>query len=373
MRAFFFWLICLILLIQPVSVAGADGEALEVAARAGVLVDRASGRVLFAKNPDELVPIASTTKIMTAMLALERSKPDEIVTASDNASGVPGTSIYLSAGEKLTMRQMLLGLMLRSGNDAAVAIAEHIAGSEDEFVKLMNARARALGADAYFCNPHGLDQDGNGASALGLARIACEALENPDFRALVTTKSATLPWAGSQYTRSLVNKNRLLKTYVGATGVKTGFTDRAGRCLVFSAQRESMELVGAVLNCGTWFETGETLLSWGFENFHPVKLLTAGEIASEIPVTGGMRAYAIAVTREDFIVPVADTERCELRINLPGTLSAPVAAGQTIGTASAMIDGKSVASINLYAADRVEKRDYLAMLKRLLRFWRLWP
>jgi len=271
------------------------------------------------------------------------------------------------------MRQMLLGLMLRSGNDAAVAVAEHVAGSVEEFVNLMNARAKALGATAHFTNPHGLDQDGNGASALGLAKIACEALENPDFRALVRTKTATLPWAGSQYLRSLSNKNRLLKTYPGATGVKTGFTDRAGRCLVFSARQDGMELVGVVLGCGTWFESGETLLNWGFEHFHPVQLLAAGEIASEIPVAGGVRAYACAAAREDFKVPIADTERCELQLELPEELSAPVAAGQVVGKAHAMVDGKSVASIQLYATDAVEKRDYLAMLRRLLRFWRLWP
>ena len=373
LRVFFLWLIVLVLVLEPMALAAADGEALQIPARASVLVDRASRRVLFAQNADELLPIASTTKIMTAMLALERTKPDDPVTASANASGVPGTSIYLSVGETLTMRQMLLGLMLRSGNDAAVAIAEHVSGSVAAFAILMNARAKVLGATAYFTNPHGLDQGGNGASALGLARIACEALSIPEFRTLVSTKTATLPWAGSQYLRSLSNKNRLLKTYPGATGIKTSFTDRAGRCLVFSAEQNGMELVGVVLNCGTWFESGETLLNWGFEHFRQVQLLAAGEIASEIPVTGGARGYACAAARDDFKTPVADTERCELRLNLPESLAAPVAAGQAIGTANAVVDGITVASIRLYATDAVEKRDYLSMLRRLMRFWRLWP
>jgi len=373
MRVFFFWLLVLILVMQPAAMAAADGGPLEVIARASVLMDCASGRVMYAENADELLPVASTTKIMTALLALERSKPDEPVTASQNASGVPGTSIYLSVGETLSMRQMLLGLMLRSGNDAAVAIAEHVSGSVDEFVQQMNRRAEALGATARFTNPHGLDQGGNGASALGMARIAREALKNPDFRALVGTQQATLPWAGSPYQRSLKNKNKLLKTYQGATGVKTGFTDRAGRCLVFSAQRDNMELVGVVLGCGNWFETGETLLDWGFERFHPVQLLAAGEIASEIPVTGGVRGYACAAARDDFVVPVMDAERCELKLDLPSSLAAPVAAGQQIGTAHAMVDGKPVASAPLYATDMVEKRDYLAMLRKFLQFWRLWP
>lgn len=373
MRVFFFWLMALVFFVEPAAMASADGELPEVVARASVLVDRASGRVLYAQNADELLPIASTTKIMTAMLALERSNPEDPVTASANASGVPGTSIYLSIGETLTMHQMLLGLMLRSGNDAAVAIAEHVAGSVDEFVGLMNARAKAMGATARFTNPHGLDQDGNGASALGLARIACEALENPAFRELVSTKTATLPWPGNTYMRSLANKNKLLKTYPGATGVKTGFTSRAGRCLVFSAQQNGMELVGVLLSCGAWFETGETLLNWGFNHFHRVKLLAAGEIAAEVPVINGVRAYACAAAKADFWVPVAETERCELKLELPKSLDAPVAAGQAIGRAHAVVDGRSVASIQLCATEAVEKRDYLSMLRRLLRFWRLWP
>ncbi len=373
MRGFFFWLICLVFLVQSVALASADGLAPEIAARASVLLDRASGRILYAQNADELLPIASTTKIMTAMLALERSKPDEIVTASKNASGVSGTSIYLAEGEQLTMHQMLLGLMLRSGNDAAVAIAEHVAGDVEEFVSLMNARAKAIGATARFANPNGLDLDDNGASALGLAKIACQALDNPDFRKLVSTLSATIPWAGNVYLRSLSNKNRLLKTYEGATGVKTGFTSRAGRCLVFSAQRGGMELVGVVLNCGAWFDAAESMLDWGFENFHPVRLLAAGEIASEIPVAGGVLSYVRAVTRENFDVPVANAERCELKLDTPERLEAPVAAGQVLGFANAVADGKVVASAPLYAAEAVEKRDYASILKRLLRFWRLWP
>jgi len=372
MRAFFLLILCIAFCVPQV-MAAADGEALDVSARAAVLMDAHSGRVLYALNENELLPIASTTKVMTALLALENSKPDDAVTASKNASGVPGTSIYLSTGETLTMRQMLLGLMLRSGNDAAVAIAEHVAGSVDAFARLMNERAEALGATAYFTNPHGLDQGGNGASALGLTRIAREALKNPEFRALVSTTKATLPWAGSPYQRSLSNKNKLLTTYEGATGVKTGFTDKAGRCLVFSAERGGMEMVGVVLNCGLWFDTAAALMDWGFENFRPVQLLAAGEIAAEIPVSGGVRKYACAAARENLVVPVSVTERCELVLDIPEKLDAPVAAGQYLGAANAVVNGTTVASVSLYATEDVEKRNYLAMLRRLLQYWRLWP
>ena len=161
--------------------ARAEGE-LNVSARAAVLIDGATGRALYALNADKRYPMASTTKIMTALLALERCDLSETVTASANASGVPGTSIYLGEGEQLSMKDMLLGLMLRSGNDAAVAIAEHVSGSVEAFARLMNARAAALGADANFVTPNGLDAPGHGATARAMALIAREALKNEDFR-----------------------------------------------------------------------------------------------------------------------------------------------------------------------------------------------
>ena len=157
-------------------------EAFTVAAKGAVLIDADSGRVLYGQNENERLPMASTTKVMTTLLALENSDLDEKVTAGENAAGVEGTSLYLSKGETLTMEQMLYGLMLRSGNDAAVAVAEHIAGSVSAFADMMNARAAELHADAHFVNPHGLDADGHGISALGLARVMREAMKKPVFR-----------------------------------------------------------------------------------------------------------------------------------------------------------------------------------------------
>ena len=254
-------------MMAAVSFRAARAEEIDISARAAILIDAASGRVLYAQNADTRYPMASTTKIMTALLALENSAPDEIVTASERAAGTGGTSIYLSAGETLSMEEMLKGLMLRSGNDAAVAIAEHIGGSVENFAAMMNARAEELGADARFVTPNGLDAERHGASARAMALIAREALRRDDFRALVGTQRAVIPWRDNQYNRVLTNKNRLLRDYEGATGVKTGFTKKAGRCLVFSAERDGMELIGVVLGCGAWFDEAERLLDWGFENF----------------------------------------------------------------------------------------------------------
>ena len=264
MRKFF----SMILLVAALASAAARGsEALTVAAKGAALIDGASGRMLFGQNENEMLPEASCTKIMTALLALEHSALDEEVTAGKNAHGVTGTSIYLSEGETLTMEQMLYGLMLRSGNDAAVAIAEHVAGSVSAFAEMANARAAELDADARFVNPHGLDAEGHAASALGLARIMREAMKNPDFRTITATERKIIPWVGNEYSRVLENKNRLLHSYEGATGGKTGYTSKAGRCLVFSAKREGLELIGCVLNCYTWFDTAAVMLDYGFENF----------------------------------------------------------------------------------------------------------
>ena len=251
-------------------------EALTVAAKGAVLIDGESGRILFAQNADEMLPEASCTKIMTALVALENSALDEDVTAGKNAHGVEGTSLYLSEGETLSMEQMLYGLMLRSGNDAAVAIAEHVAGSVEDFAAMMNRKAEELNADAHFVNPHGLDAEGHRASALGLARIMRAAMQNADFRTITGTQRKVIPWVGNEYSRVLENKNRLLRDYEGATGGKTGFTSKAGRCLVFSAERDGMELIGVVLNCYSWFDTATLMLDYGFEHFRMEQALASG-------------------------------------------------------------------------------------------------
>ena len=240
------------------------------------------------------------------------------MTASENASGVPGTSIYLGVGETLTMEEMLYGLLLRSGNDAAVAIAEHVAGSVEAFAARMNARAAELGADAHFVNPHGLDADGHEASALALARIFRQAMQNGDFRRITGTKKATIPWVGNDFSRVLVQaKTACSPTYAGATGGKTGYTSDAGRCLVFSAEREGMELIGVVLSCPNWFDEAERMLDWGFENYHLEAPLSAGEVACEAAVEGGMAGTVTAVAESGLAAAVGEERDVARGVRLP--------------------------------------------------------
>lgn len=334
-------------------------------AKAYILMDFDSGRVLYEKNADERLAIASTTKIMTCLLALENSLLSDKVTASKNASGVPGTSIYLSAGETLSMEEMLYGLMLRSGNDAAVAIAEHVAGSVEEFSKMMNDRAEKIGANAYFTTPNGLDKGGNGASARGITQITRAALKNDDFRRIVITKRKTIPWKDHEYERVLVNKNKLLTEYEGAIGVKTGYTKKAGRCLVFSAEREGLTLVGCVLNCPDWFSEAEKLLDKGFSEYSAKVFFEKGDIVETISV-GGKSVRVIA--GDSGKAAVRNGENAEVKIEI-GEVALPVSEGQIVGQAKVLGDGGVILTVDLLSMDTQEKPSFGSALSKVVSLW----
>ncbi len=359
----------LLVLFFLLSLPARASEPFAVAAKGAVLIDADSGLVLFGQDEDRMLPMASTTKVMTALIALERGKLSDPVTAGKNASGVPGTSLYLSEGETLTLEQLLYGLMLRSGNDAAVAIAEHIAGSVSAFAELMNARAEQLHAQARYVNPHGLDAEGHAATALGLARVMRAAMQNPDFRRITGTQRKIIPWVGNEYSRVLENKNRLLKTYEGATGGKTGYTGRAGRCLVFSATRGGLSLIGAVLNCPAWFDTATLLLDYGFENFRPESVYEAGEEVALLPVKGGLAESVPVIAGSPLRAAVRVGGAVEKGVSLPQRVQAPVEEGQVLGFARLLSGGREVARCALVAAQAVPKRDFLQSFRRLLRRW----
>lgn len=351
--------------------ASCASEPLSVQARGAVLIDAASGRVLFGQNENARFAMASTTKIMTALLALENCELSETVTASQNAAGVGGTSIYLRQGETLTMQQMLYGLLLRSGNDAAVAIAEHVAGDVDAFCAMMNARAAQLDADAHFQNPHGLDQNGHEASALALARIFREAMRREDFRRITGTAEATIPWDGNDFQRVLSNKNRLLSTYPGATGGKTGYTSRAGRCLVFSAERDGLHLIGVVLSCPDWFGEAERMLDYGFANYRLEEPLEAGQTACRAAVWGGMDQTVEAVAGEALAAAVRQGETWRVEYEFGAGVRAPIEQGETIGEAVLYVEGEAVARAPLLAARVVKRRTLFNVLARAFERWPL--
>ena len=367
MRRYFALLLLALLCCPPLPAAAS--ESFSVAAKGAALIDADSGKVLFSQNADERLPMASTTKVMTTLLALENADLDETVTAGKNAAGVTGTSLYLSEGETLSMEHMLYGLMLRSGNDAAVAVAEHIAGSVPAFARMMNERAEELGADAHFVNPHGLDTEGHGISALGLTLVMREAMKNPTFREITGTQRKVIPWVGNEYSRVLENKNKLLKTYEGATGGKTGYTGKAGRCLVFSAERDGLSLIGAVLNCPTWFDTATAMLDYGFENFRAEQALEIGQSVEALPVWGGEETSVEIVAKSPLKAAVPVGSQVQTVRILPEALRAPIRAGEIVGTAELRSGGRVLARCKLIAAHSVERWDLRQSLIRLLRRW----
>ena len=359
-----------LMLLAALRPSSAVAEEVGTSAKACVIIDEASGRFLLSHNAEAALPMASTTKVMTALLALELGDLDAPVTCSRNAFGVPGTSIYLAQGETLTLRQMLYGLMLASGNDAATAIAEHIGGTVEDFCRMMTARAAELGCKStVFLTPHGLPCEGHYTTAHDLALIAREAMTHAEFREIVGTSRATIPWEGRDYDRVLNNKNKLLTTYEGATGIKTGYTKKAGRCLVFGAERNGMRIIGVVLNCADWFDEAARLMDLAFDRYEAVTMLRAGDVVGTVSVAQADGAAVDAVLSADLTGVVAKGSLPQVEIDLPDTLDAPIQAGQVIGTARLTAGGVVVAEAELLAASDVARDDFPA---RWQMYWRNW-
>lgn len=255
--------------------ASAGSAAPAVSAQGAAVIDVESGRILYQKQGNEKMRVASLTKIMTAIVAIEEGKLEELVTAPDYAIGTEGSSIYLRHGEKLALEHLLYGLMLRSGNDAAVSIADHIGGSIEGFARLMNEKAEYLGlSNTHFTNPHGLDDSNDHySSASDLAKLSAYALHNKDFQRIVGTKMIQIPQEGEKWDRKLINKNKMLRLYEGADGVKTGYTKLARRCLVSSATREGRQVAVVTLNAPNDWDDHTRLLDFSFQHFNRTELV----------------------------------------------------------------------------------------------------
>ena len=344
----------------------------ETSAKAACVLEFHTGRVLFESNMHARLPMASTTKVMTALLALEMGKAQDTVICSENAFGVSGTSIYLQLGETLTLEQMLLGLMLSSGNDAAVAIAEHIGGTTEAFVALMNERAKEIGAvNTHFANPHGLPDENHYTTAYDLALITREAMGNEQFRRLVSTAKASIPWQGRSYMRQLSNKNKLLSAYPGATGVKTGFTSKAGRCLAFGAMRDGMELVGVVLGCGDWFDEAARLMDGCFETYSMTRVLGTTLSAGRIAVTDGEKESCGMCVMENLDVPLSVGEAAQVVLDVPQSVRAPVYPGMHLGWAKLVVGGEIYGAGEVVASERVDADTVRMDVRRIIAHWML--
>ncbi|MDD2502594.1 MAG: D-alanyl-D-alanine carboxypeptidase [Clostridia bacterium] len=345
----------------------------ETSGKSSVLMDGGSGRPLYEENSREKLPMASTTKIMTAIVALEHCKLDEKVIVAPEASGVEGSSIWLSPEETHTLEDLLYGLMLRSGNDAATAIAIHIGGSVEGFAKLMNQTARKIGAmDTNFMNPHGLHEENHYTTAYDLALITSYGMRNPDFEAIVSTKHHTIPWEGHKWDRAMRNKNKILWSYEGANGVKTGYTKKAGRCFVGSSKREGLQLVAVVLNCGPMFEESVALMDYGFANYKRVTLIEEGQAIQTLPIANGRKKEVQLVTKQDYTVALrsGETEKIRKKLILPSELEAPIEKGQWVGSLQIYMEDRLMEEIPLVTQQAVAKRTIWDFFRRVVRFGR---
>lgn len=338
--------------------AWADAAPPAVNAKACALVEQVSGRLLYGKNENARLPMASTTKIMTGLLACESGKLDQTVTVPAEALRVEGSSMGLVAGERLTLRELVDGLMLESGNDAANAIAMTLGGSVGGFSQLMNSRAFSLGlTNTHFVTPSGLDAAGHYTSALDLARLGAFAMNNRDFASIVGTRKMRVSYNGTQNGRPLVNHNRLLAEYDGAVGIKTGFTKRCGRCLVSCATRDGVTLVVCTLNDPSDWADHKKLLDYGFSLISTQKLnVTMPRVYEN--VVGGTSDVVTAVCDPTVTASLRPGENVDVTqtIELPRFVYAPVSKGQQIGEVEFRLDGRVVARISLKAAQDVPYR-----------------
>ncbi|MBQ9079995.1 MAG: D-alanyl-D-alanine carboxypeptidase [Clostridia bacterium] len=365
-------------LITPISAevnyANIRTDAVSVSAQSAILIDASNDNVLFAKNADLRLPMASTTKIMTALLALECGDIDKSYAIPKQAVGVEGSSVYLVEGEQLTLGDLVYALMLESANDAAEAIAIIVAGSTAAFADIMNRRAAELGlTDTHFTNPHGLDHDEHYTSAYDLARLTSYALKNEQFRKIVSTRKTTIPFQGNEGTRLLVNHNRLLRSYEGAIGVKTGFTKRSGRCLVSAAERDGLTLVAVTINAPDDWRDHTSMLDWGFDNYVHHTFAEAGEYKLTIPVCGGTAEWTVCANATEIAATLPRGHgEISVTVKAPRFVFAPISCGDHVGRLIYRCDGEVIGESELYAAVEVKakntKKSFWEWLRALFRF-----
>ncbi len=336
-------LYCLLTLIMllPAALQGRAFAAPDNSAGAAILIHGDTGQVLYEKNAGERMLVASTTKIMTALVVVENCDPDEIVTILPEHAAVEGSSMYLKAGGEYTVSDLLYGLMLASGNDAASALAYHCGGSDEGFAQMMNEKAQALGLlNTSFKNPHGLDAQGHYSSAADLAVITAKALENELFAEIVSTKTHTI---GEQ---TYMNHNKLLWRYEGAIGVKTGYTMAAGRSLVSGAERNGLRLICVTLSDPDDWSDHTALYDWAFENFEYARTMPAGRLI-ELPLISGEKSSVGIACRCDSRLLVDKNKELSLSLELPEFVYAGVKEGECAGRAFIMSDGETIGEFPL--------------------------
>ncbi len=334
--------------------------AVSTSASAAILMDADSGRVLYEHNADRKMLIASTTKILTALVAIREGDLSDTVTVSSEAAATEGSAMYLKAGEKLRLETLLYGLMLCSGNDAAVAVAQHVGGSVEDFAEMMNRTAWELGMEnSSFANPNGLDHEEHYSTARDMAILARAAMENETLMRIASTKSVNVGG------RTMTNHNKLLAMQEGCLGLKTGYTRAAGRTLVSCAERDGQRLIAVTLQDGNDWADHQSLYDYGFSCYPARRGAVTGQRMGHADVTGGMQETAALIAAERFSWPLAENETLDTQIRLSSAATAPVIAGTPAGEAVFFVNGREVGSVGLLWGETVmpEVRSALAVLK----------
>lgn len=328
-----------------------------VSAKAAIVIDGATGQILYAKNVHDRHPQASTTKMMAALVALEHGHLQDLVQVSKKSQDTAGSSLYLEQGERLTFEQLLYGMLLVSGNDATNAVAEYISGDADKFVQLMNQKAQQLGLkDTHYADPHGLPVPNHYSSAYDLAQIARDALANPEFAKVASTVSMDLPGNHRIRHRHLLNHNKLLRYFPGAWGGKTGYTTVAGKCFVGSAKRDGRYVIEAILGDPQCWRDAEHLLNYGLDAFTSEPLASAGQAIASVRVAGGRSRSVEAVLRDPITLSVPKGQvrpSVQTSFHVATQLKAPVSQGQVLGSYELRNGDRLIADAPLVAASAV--------------------
>lgn len=336
------------------------------------VIEKDSKRILMAKNENEKRANASTTKIVTFLTVLKNCNNfDEKIRIDDRAVGIRGTSIYLKKGEYLTIKELLYGMMLVSGNDAATALALHISKTVEDFALLMTKEAHNVGAiNSNFKNPHGLDEKDHYTTAYDLALIASECYKYPIFEEIITTKNTKISNFDNTY-RYLKNKNKLLWTLDGANGVKTGFTNNAGRCLVSSAKRDNMQIICVVLNCGPMFEESAMHINDCFSKYKMVKLLPAYSYLKNVNVENSKKTDVKVFTKHSFYYPLTSEEEMLIKteVNLPDYLIAPLKKEQMVGELKIYLDNHLLFCEKIYTMEEIKSNRIGDNIKTIISKW----
>ncbi len=361
-------LVCLPVCSLFAAAESASAPSGTLSAHAAILLEAESGDVIFEKNPHEKLPMASTTKIMTAPVALEEGDLSKTVQVAEAACGVEGSSIYLTAGEELTLEDLLYALMLESANDAAAAIAYEIAGGIEPFAERMNLLAQKIGlTESHFTNPHGLDDEAHYTTAYDLAKLTAYALRNEQFRKIVSTYRHQIPLRGGEGVRNLLNHNKLLRMSGDVIGVKTGFTKRSGRCLVSAAERDGVRVIAVTLNAPDDWNDHLFLHETGFSRYHVEYLAKAGQFTYEIPCPTAENGSVTVTNTDSLSVCLKNGTGVTWAAEAPHLLMPPVTVGDVLGRVIFTAGGKVLGEIPLYAQTAVpEPEDSRSIGQKIL-------